>query len=275
MSTSPQQLRTKDGDGRPTRENGRFANTKTETDVSLTPTAPDLAGVPTPLCSPQGLTHVGTLDASDKSRNLLSYEGQGLSVSQHPHAWAKIARLGGPVWSVERRGAKFLSYHELTVEQRDAIDDWGVERGYVERRPAFKISEWNDEADDYQWHMTLSANEAEAERIEARDYKTGALVEECVAVVSTDAFPDSTVRPGQTNVEQVLSTLWVAECAPDIDGVWWQDTYDPDGLTAPRGVLVMSRIADWVGSALPFDGDDQDDDDWPVSDDDGPDEYDD
>jgi hypothetical protein len=229
-------------------------------------TAPPLAGLPTPLCSPQGLAHVGTLDASDKSRDLNSYEGQGLSVSQHPHAWAKIARLGGPIWSVERPGAVFLSYHDLTVEQKTTIEDWGVQRGYVERRPAFKISEWNDEADDYQWHMTLSAEEAESERVEARDYDTGKLVEECVAAVATASFPDSTVRTGATDVEQILSTLWVAECAPEVDGVWWEDPYDVAGLSAPRGVLVMAKIGEWVSSATPYDGVDNEDEDFDFDD---------
>ena len=99
--------------------------------------------------------------------------------------------------------------------------------------------------------MTLSAEEAEWERQDAIDYDSGTIVEEALTVVSTAKFPDPTVGAGATDVEQVLATSWVAECVPELDGVWWEDTFDPDGLSAPRGVLVMARITEWIGSASP------------------------
>jgi hypothetical protein len=243
-------------------ESGRFGKTPIAEQPKIvfrTP-SPLLAGEPAPLCSPQGLTHVGSLNADHKSQQMRSYEGQGLSVSQHPDVWKKIARLGsGSTWNVGRAGAQFLDYHEMTAEQRTAIEDWGVERGYVEKKSGFKISTWDDELESFNERMTLDAEDAEWERQEAIDYDSGAVVDEALVVVSTDSFPDPTVATGAVDVDQILSTLWVAECAPELDGVWWEDTYDPEKLSAPRGVLVMARIPEWIGSATRRDDDDEED----------------
>lgn len=262
--TSTPPLRTKIGDGRPASEHGQFTSSKSDPETSLAPAAaPPLAGLPAPLCSPHGLTHVGTLNHHDKSSQLNSYEGRGLSVSQHPEAWAKIGRLTGPIWYVGRPGAKFLDYHRLTADQRAAIDDWGVERGYVERRTAFKIVTWDDGEDEepVDADVSFSTDPADVEwaREQHTDYGVGTRIEETAAVFTTATFPDPTVAAGQSNVEQILSTLWVAECAPTIDGVWWEDRYAPEELLAPRGVIVPARFADWIESAEPYDRDEDDD----------------
>lgn len=36
-----------------------------------------------------------------------------------------------------------------------------------------------------------------------------------------------------------------AEDVLRIDGVWWNDTYDPQLLSAPRGVIVPSMVHTW------------------------------
>lgn len=240
--------------------------------MSLVSSAPLLAGQSTPLCSPQGLTHVGTLNPADKKS--VSHEGQGLSVSQHPSAWGRIARLGsGEVWSVGRADAQFLDYHQLTEEQVTAIADWGVARGYVERQPVFMIHEYDSELDEYRSYTTTSVTDVEAAQKEFDDFgdeDEPLRIEETTALVTTALFPDKTVKAGETGQDQILATLWVAEEAPLIDGVWWQDPFDPVALSAPRGVIAMARIAEWIESAAPHDGQDKDeydDDGWPLCDD--------
>jgi len=93
------------------------------------------------------------------------------------------------------------------------------------------------------------ASEAQFAEEEATEYETGTTVRNVTVAVSTHLFPDLTVRPGSTDIEQILATLWVAGCALELHGVWWQDRYEPESLSAPRGVLTLARIPEWISSA--------------------------
>ncbi len=46
-------------------------------------------------------------------------------------------------------------------------------------------------------------------------------------------------------VLELAATLY-AEHVLKIDGVWWNDIYDPDSLSAPRGMIVPSMIPTWT-----------------------------
>lgn len=178
--------------------------------------------------------HVGSINPAD--RTSASYEGEGLSISIHPADWTRIARLGGnPTWVLrhpDRTPLRFVSWHDLSLSDRDALRQWGQDRGWVEQRQVYRVSWFDDEFDD-----TLSmdfATEAEArEEAESADSEV-----EAVAVWRpTAAFPAPRIGTDADPSDALLS-LWVAEQRPDIDGVWWDDTYDPLRLSCPRGVLV-------------------------------------
>jgi hypothetical protein len=222
--------------------NGSFTEkTQSAPQVRLA-TPPLLAGSPAPLIELDRLTHVGTLDPNSKGS--FSYEGAGLSVSQHPGAWARIARLGGPVWDVPN--ATMLDYHELSDAQRDAITAFGLERGYVTVQPTVTATYWDNEWDQAMTSEFATRDEAESEMSE-QDGVTFAAGE---SVVASGSFPDSTVKAGDMGVEQVLATLWVEETT-ELDGVWWEDDLDVERLSAPRGVLARGRIAAFVAGATP------------------------
>lgn len=228
---------------------GTFAvKAQTSAEVTLAvPAAPELAGIPAPVRSPEGLTHVGSFDPSAKGT--WSLEGQGLSVSQHPEEWQAIARLGsGNIWSVSGPDPRFLDYHELTPEQMEAITDWGVAAGYVTRAPSWTVTSYDDEWEEERYAVFLDREEAEGEAEES----DGEIVES-TSVVATDTFPDSTVKSGTGDIEAILATVWVSEVS-DFDGVWWEDDLDVDRLSAPRGVIVPRAIATWIASAEPWAG---------------------
>jgi hypothetical protein len=236
---------------------GQFASdSKPESAITLLAGSEpvQLAGSSVPEYCPEALTHIGSLDPSAKGS--WSLEGRGLSVSRHPEAWGRIAGLGGPVWSVGSAAPRFLDYHELTPEQRQAITDWGVKRGYVEVKPAWKVTTFDDEYNDYRW--TVYLDEADAE--EEAEFSEGT-VDRTTSVISTMAFPDPTVKAGEPDVEEILATVWVEQEAEAFDGVWWEDDYNPEQLSAPRGVIVPRAIEEWVASAVPFDGDGSDEED--------------
>ena len=74
--------------------------------------------------------HIGALDAAKKQRNSsgtsLSYEGDGVSISNRPDAWVRIAQLGGnPLWLCQKPDGRFLDSKRLTAVQRQAIIAWG------------------------------------------------------------------------------------------------------------------------------------------------------
>jgi hypothetical protein len=50
--------------------------------------------------------------------------------------------------------------------------------------------------------------------------------------------------PG-TLVETMAHCRLVEECT-DLDGLWWADDYDPDRLTAPRGVILPRALQAWT-----------------------------
>lgn len=222
---------------------GQFTSKpRTDSDVTLTGRTL-LAGVEAPAITLAGLTHIGTLNRTDKGAH--SYEGQGLSVSQHPEEWGRIAKLGGTVWNIgPDAGAQFLNYHELTGQQREAIAAFGVAAGHVTVEDVFSVTYWDDE-----WEQEFTAvfrSRADAE--DEAEEREG-VVSMSSTLAATASFPDSTVKAGDIQVEDVLTTVWVEEVATDFVGVWWDDDFDPERLSAPRGVIVPRAFGDWVGSA--------------------------
>jgi hypothetical protein len=231
---------------------------------------PTLAGHPIPTIKLAGLTHVGQLDLSLKRS--WSLEGQGLSVSQNPEAWEEIARLGGnPTWSLPMEKAIFLDYHALTAEQKTAISEFGVEAGYIEIVPGFEVTWWDDEDEMDRCAVFLTIEEA---LLETDGYQTedgdDPQVTGTAQMIATATFPDPTVKEGETGVDQILATVWVSELAAeragiwwadDLAGVWWDDDLDVDRLSAPRGVIVPSKIARWIAGATPYEEPTDDSDD--------------
>ena len=211
---------------------------RTEQVTGLTP-VPTLAGVPVPVVSfNEPLWHVGSMNPADK--NDQSYEGAGLSVSVHPDDWEYIARLGdSPRWALERPRNGFLNYHDLTGPQRAAITSWGVTRGYIEPVIGHLVS-WQDLETDRDTTMLCTTRDEADEEAEERE----GTVEQVDTFATTGTFPDPTVRAGSLNEHDILTTIWAQECT-DLDGVWWEDRYDPEDLSCPRGVILPDRLDRW------------------------------
>ncbi len=190
------------------------------------------------------LWHVGTLDAVHKGRD--SLEGNGLSVSQHPNEWAQIARLGNTVFTLTRHSGRFLDFRSLTPEQQHALEQWGLQAGYLAQRPFWELS-WTD-GEDGDTRFTLFEDEAKA-RDEAefmKDEETEDVVLKSVnrAALTPLAFERLGFRLDPLSSEDIVATFWVEDCT-DADGVWWQDRLDPYALSAPRGVINLKQLPHW------------------------------
>lgn len=181
--------------------------------------------------------HVGTLNPED--RKSASYEGDGISVSLHPDEWARIARLGGPTQVMTKPSGQpfqFVLWHDLITDNIDALRVWAVEQGWMEQRTAYRISWFDDEWDDtFSMEFTTEA-EALAEA-EDRGDEDACPVTPVTVWRPTDMFPEARVERDADPTDTLLA-VYVRRTRPDLDGVWWEDTFDPMRLSCPRGVLV-------------------------------------
>ena len=178
--------------------------------------------------------HVGTLETAD--RKDWSYEGNGLSISVNPDDWADIARLGGDTWTLERTDGtplRFASWTDLGETERVQLRAWAIDKGWLKEVAVFEMAYFDDE-----WDTTVTCQFHtldEAER-EADGMDDAATITPVVSWRATSDFPDS--RVGDSDPSDVLMGAYVRAQRPDLDGVWWEETYDPDQLSCPRGVIV-------------------------------------
>lgn len=214
----------------PRSTDGRFS--------SYTGSAPDVSLGTMPVLEKSGLSHIGSPRAEEKKN--FSYEGQGLSVSQHPEEWQRIARLDGGVHTFSKP-ARMLDFHSLSDEQLESVMAYALENGWVERSDVHTVTYFDDEWDQEMRMQFTDYDEAvdEAEAI-------GGEVSTAEAWKYLD-MPDSTAKSGEVADADIIVAAWVNQERPDLDGVWWEDDLDVSRLSAPRGVIVPNRIESWLG----------------------------
>lgn len=186
--------------------------------------------------------HVGTMDP--ESKGTTSFEGAGLSVSVHPKAWRAIARLGGlDLWRLTNPNGKFLNALKLDKKQKQAIIQWGVENQYVALKTTYRV--WSTDEDGEEQYMEFPTRE----EAEEESYGDDAAIEEVPgATIGTVKLAQRGKNPSVTRdpvgVFDILLTVWV-EDTTDLDGVWWKERLDVSSLSAPRGVIIPSKVASW------------------------------
>ena len=200
---------------------------------------------PLPTIELAEVIHVGSLDPAAKGLAGPSHEGHGLSISLDPESWQQIARLGGnDWWQLERPGARFLDVHALGKAERERIASWGIEQGLVEQRQMWRVSYFDSEVDDEVGFLCASESEAMDEAAATEDAKVTSELALCPTIALEEAI-------GQCSAPDCfdhLLVLWVEREHADLDGLWWADEYGL--LSAPRGVILPSRLASWTRKRL-------------------------
>lgn len=190
--------------------------------------------------------HVGFLEGPPARKAHGSQEGALLPVSRYPDAWRRIARLGdAPTWTLRRRDGHpgaFVDYLALGAEQREALTRAAIREGLVVATRAWRVARYFEEYDgEPTYFVFASREEAEAEAVD-----DDAAVEEIASFVGTPALarrvgfvPDVGHAEEHAHVE-VLRTLPL-----DVDGVWWNERFAPDILSAPRGGVAPEQLVAW------------------------------
>jgi GNAT superfamily N-acetyltransferase len=195
-----------------------------------------------PVKTLKGLYHVGTLDASKKRDG---FEGAGISVSTHPNAWKQIARghVTGDTHSATKEGNKFLDAHSLSDAHNEQIKQWALKNDYLAQQETVTVCYYDDEMEDDLCSTFNSMADAEAEYDEELEYMD--VTVEKGGIVPTDKLKKETRqnRIESTGVLEFVLPIFAEQ--QGLDGVWWQDKLDVQRYSAPRGVIVPSKIKSW------------------------------
>ncbi|MAM83057.1 MAG: hypothetical protein CL472_00035 [Acidobacteria bacterium] len=201
------------------------------------------------------LWHVGSLDPLEK--RVGSFEGSCLSVSTCPAAWRKIARghVGGDCYAADTSQIRFLDAHRLDQDTKNIILSWGVKEALAELSSIWTVSYYDEELEDEIFFQLDDQDRARQEAAEILDIdEDDPCYEQKIA--SSIAFsnehkglPLLHERAGQNlpiygdiNVLDLLLPLWV-ESETDLAGVWWEDRFNPETYSAPRGGIIPSRLS--------------------------------
>lgn len=201
-----------------------------------------------PTVSFEELYHVGTMNAANKRSG--SLEGAGLSVSRHPDSWMEIARgqVNGEVWKLTKSGNQFLHFHKLNPEQRQVLTNWGIQHRFVESGESFMLTYYDE---DFEEDRKLEFDTQEEAAEEAVYLGADpARITHVRGVLKPTPKLLSVTNKGTGDTLQLLSTIYVEAMLP-FDGVWWADEFDPDRLSAPRGVIARNKVAEWKAEKDP------------------------
>lgn len=192
------------------------------------------------------VVHLGAWPQSPLAgRRPASLEGIGLSVSLHPEAWRRIARLGGlPELHLTRRdgrpGCFADGYAALPAARR-----WGLASGLLTRQTAWEARHWDDE-----WEAEMVSRHPSRQAALGEAYDPGS-VRAVRVLVPSGALALRLLRHfGRLDAlspvgEAELVNRFVLASEPSADGVWWEDKLDPARLSAPRGLILPERLAAW------------------------------
>lgn len=195
------------------------------------------------LASLSTVTHIGTLDPSHKGIRGPSQEGLGVSFSLHPQDWERIAKLGGqPWWVADLSGCQVLDGHAFVKANAPALEQWGVANALVQPVSAWRVSWFDEEIDDTLCFLVASRDEAEqeAERDDVTIEEIPGLAPTAALVQAMGAAAHDVGKPSLSALQD-LATIWAQ--SEGLDGVWWDDIYDPQSLSAPRGVIFPDRVS--------------------------------
>jgi hypothetical protein len=185
--------------------------------------------------------HIGDIDTKSpavfRAANE-SYEGNGLSISVTPHAWRKIAQLGGfDTFILEKDNPRFFDALDKSL-RKDALQ-WCIESGFISKTTWWRAFQTSEDGEELYFEFRNKASAlAQVDNIDDIKPVRGYMI----AGVMIDYFQDGMAVP-HVHAED-YAVIWYAEAA-GFDGVWWEEDFNPNGFSAPRGVIFQGKLEEW------------------------------
>lgn len=207
--------------------------------------------------------HVGDMEKKMKKS---SYEGAGLSISDVPNSWRRIARLSGEVYKLEKEGGRFLNMVYLSIPLRKEIFEWAVAKEYLLTENIWVYYFYDEEYDDFYEREFSSEEEARIEvdwddldeeerallmkRNKQRDNpeeEFAGTLYEVKRYQATEKLLKLEEWTGSCMSQQAedFAIMRYAEEVLKLDGVYWDEEHDPVRLSAPRAVIFQSQLHNW------------------------------
>jgi hypothetical protein len=189
--------------------------------------------------------HVGYLSGKAAKKALKerawSLEGWGLSVSENPAAWARIAKLGGDLFRLRRKDGRPGRFVDLTGDKAKKHAALALSQGLLRKSALWRVSGWTEDEEPYFSDY--------ASREEATDAAEGDAVKKISGFVATPklrkAWGESFKTELEANPIDMAVMYALEESSTDIDGAWWNEELAPEELSAPRGVIFRSSLPEW------------------------------
>jgi hypothetical protein len=188
--------------------------------------------------------HVGFLDIlnlSNRPRVDFSLEGNGLSVSQHPQEWTKIAKLGGKdLYKLFKEDANFFMAYE---EGHEKALEWCVENEYLIRKKKFRAYSSDEEGEEYYRELDTK-KQAEKESDDIRSVKGYAFSKK-----GKEYWIQHFSSDPRNSMAEDFAVIFYAE-ALGYDGIWWNEELNTSIYSAPRGVIFQAKLELWKISEI-------------------------
>jgi hypothetical protein len=191
--------------------------------------------------------HVGTMDVKQKRKD--SMEGNALSVSIHPHAWSGIARCSSSICfeitETSRRHLEFADILKIRSDSRhshlrDALTLRAIQDGYLVPSIVFQLEYQDDELDETCFMRFRTKTEA---LLEAGGSEYSDSISQVEILTGTAAFCVAhKLREDPVQDHRELAWMSILQnLCPELNGVWWNELFDPGIYSAPRGGLFLDR----------------------------------
>lgn len=218
--------------------------------------------------------HIGTLNAQDKKAH--SLEGNTLSVSLCPNAWSYIAKLGGnPLWNISHNTPLvFLDIYAFIAQQQPTIMAWAIAQKHGYMGASYNVLMGDEENKDNN-NIHYMACDTLKEAIREISDPDALLITDCkhtaheaynnnqeVILIKKDIILHQEYMHTHriaysTNGMDNLAALYAeTHFSAHIHGIWWNDIYNPNRYSAPRGGIFYQHLPNLTitpESSMPMD----------------------
>jgi hypothetical protein len=191
--------------------------------------------------------HVGCIDIDNPVVNRKagdSQEGNGLSISLHPDAWTQIAQLGGnDTYVLTNPEPRF--FDGLDESMIKDASEWCLSEGYIKKATIFRLWAYDDEVGGKIYCDFTSRQKAKEELMSDEEDEDNYIekIEGYKFDKASKVYFASGHKADVSLINNYIA-IWYAE-AHGYDGVWWNEALDPDGYSAPRGVIFQGKLDRW------------------------------